>query len=160
LTQPRDPGLIRGFGLLHAHATPEAATVEEGLVPVRIQSGKENATVYLPHPFSYLLLKLFALRDQLENAGKGHGRHHAADVFSTVAMLTVDEWYGTIAMRERYTQEPVVAEARSIATELFRNRASTGVQRLVDHFAAVGERVALDDVDAFCDDLGALFGTG
>jgi hypothetical protein len=148
----------RGFGLLHAHATPEAITVEEGLVPFRIQSGEEDATVYLPHPFSYLLLKLFALRDQLENAGKDYGRHHAADVFSTVAMLTADEWRGTIAMRERYEGATVVAEARRMAEEMFGNRAAAGVQRLVDHFAAVGERIALVELDAFCADLNTIFG--
>lgn len=150
----------RGFGLLHAHATPEAVTVEEGLVPLRIQSGADDATVYLPHPFSYLLLKLFALRDQLENPAKGYGRHHAADVFSTVAMLTAAEWRGTLFMRERHAGDAVVVEAGRIAEELFRNRSASGVQRLVDHFAAVGERIALDEVDAFCEDLRVLFAGG
>jgi hypothetical protein len=148
----------RGFGLLHAHATPEALTVEEGLVPLRIESAEEDATVYLPHPFSYLLLKLFALRDQLENAGRDYGRHHAADVFSTVAMLTADDWRGTISMRERWTGAAVVAEARRIANVLFEGRAAPGVQRLVDHYAVLGQRVPLDEVDAFCGDLATIFG--
>jgi hypothetical protein len=148
----------RGFGLLHAHATPEALTVEEGLVPVRILAGAEDATVYLPHPFSYLLLKLFALRDLLENVAKGYGRHHAADVFATVAMLTAGEWQETISMRGRFGDTAVVVEAGRIAEKLFGNRAAAGVQRLVDHFATLGERIPLDELDAFCGDLEAIFG--
>jgi|tagenome__1003787_1003787.scaffolds.fasta_scaffold20988910_4 hypothetical protein len=150
----------RSFGLLHAHATPEAITVEENLVPLRIRSGGGEATVYLPHPFSYLLLKLFALRDLLENAAKGYGRHHAADLFATVAMLTAEEWHQTVSLRERYAGTAVVVEVRRIADELFRGRSAAGVQRLADHFAALGERIALDELDAFCDDLRVLLGIG
>jgi hypothetical protein len=148
----------RGFGLLHAHATPEAATIEEALTPLRIAAGGENATVYLPHPFSYLLLKLFALRDQLDAAGKGYGRHHAADVFSTVAMMTADDWRGAVELRRTWAGEPAVEEADHLAVTLFRDRASPGIQRLVDHFATVGTRIPLDEVDAFCSDLSAIFG--
>jgi len=150
----------RGFSLLHAHATQEAITVEENLAPLRIRTGAGDATVYLPHPFSYLLLKLFALRDLLESAAKGYGRHHAADVFATVAMLTAAEWHETVSMRERYADTAVVTEARRIAEELFRGRSAAGVQRLADHFAALGDRIALDELDAFCDDLRVLLGTG
>jgi hypothetical protein len=148
----------RGFGLLHAHATPEAITVEEELFPLQIASEAGEATVFLPHPFSYLLLKLFALRDQLGSAEKHYGRHHAADLFTTVAMLTAVEWRGALAMRERFGAAAVVVEARRIAEALFSDRAAAGVQRLVDHFAAVGQRVALDEIDAFCGDLGVLLG--
>jgi hypothetical protein len=148
----------RSFGLLHAHATPEALTVEEALTPLRISSAEESATVYLPHPFSYLLLKLFALRDQLENTTKDLGRHHAADVFSTVAMLTADDWRSAVSMRKQWADTEVVSEARRIAELLFKNRAAPGVQRVVDHYAVLGQRVALNDVDAFCGDLAEILG--
>ena len=52
--RPRD-----GKGL-HAHLTPEALTVEEFTIAIDIGGDDERLTVYLPHPFSYLLLKLHA----------------------------------------------------------------------------------------------------
>ena len=63
-------------------------------------------------------------------------------------------------MRERYAGGAVVVEAGHIVEELFRNRSAAGVQRLVDHFAAVGDRIALEEVDAFCADLRVLFAAG
>lgn len=87
----------RSFRLLHAHATPEAVTVEELLLPLTLNQGEERATVYVPHPFSYLLLKLFALRDQTGDPARFHGRHHAYDIFCTVAMMTRADWQGALA---------------------------------------------------------------
>ncbi len=55
---------------MHAHTTPEALTVEEHLLAVDIGEADKHIEVLLPHPFSYVLLKLFALRDQIDNEAK------------------------------------------------------------------------------------------
>jgi hypothetical protein len=61
---------------MHAHTTPEAVTIEEHLISVNIGGAEQSIEVFIPHPFSYTLLKLFALRDQIENEAKKFGRHH------------------------------------------------------------------------------------
>ena len=63
-----------GFKRLHAHATPEAITVEEILTPVSLRCNESEATVYVPHPFSYIVLKLFAFRDRREDPATLYGR--------------------------------------------------------------------------------------
>jgi hypothetical protein len=52
---------------IHAHPVDEAPTLEEGLLPVRmvreLSSGEPwQAVVFLPHPYSFLMMKLFAFR--------------------------------------------------------------------------------------------------
>lgn len=73
---------------MHAHTTPEALTGEENLLAVNIGEADKRIEVFLPHLFSYAMLKLFALRDQIDNEAKEFGRHHAFDIYSTWAMMT------------------------------------------------------------------------
>ena len=56
---------------VHAHPTDEAITLEENLQEVKLsvgEEGEQSKSVFLPHPFTYALMKLFAFRDQ-EDAG-------------------------------------------------------------------------------------------
>ncbi|HYL99428.1 MAG TPA: hypothetical protein VEZ90_10775, partial [Blastocatellia bacterium] len=78
------------FNRLHAHVTPEAFTVEQNTLPVDIGDASKPVTVHIPHPFSYLLLKLFALRDRIDDTEKG--AYHAFDIYRTIAMMTSEEW--------------------------------------------------------------------
>lgn len=89
--------------------------------------------VYLPHPFSYLLLKLFALRDQVDDEEKGYGRHHAYDIYITIAMTTEEEWSQALQLREKYADTDQVTEARAIVNRLFAGTESLGVLRLREH---------------------------
>ena len=73
---------------MHAHTTPEAVTIEEHLISLDIGEAGQPIEVFLPHPFTYTLLKLFALRDQIDNEVKEFGRHHAFDIYTTWAMMT------------------------------------------------------------------------
>lgn len=150
----------RSFRMLHAHATPEALTVEQSLLPLTLSSGGQGATVFIPHPFSYLLLKLFALRDQLHNVEKRFGRYHAFDIFSTIAMTTRAEWEGAIALRNAYASAAPVVEAREIVAELFGSLAADGVQRLAEHAAEARLRIPAGEMNEFRHDLAALFGIG
>lgn len=149
----------RTFRLLHAHATPEAATVEELLLPVTLNQGGERATVYVPHPFS-LLLKLFALRDQTDNPAKLHGRHHAFDIFCTVAMMTRTDWEGALSLRTRFSAAPPVIEARVLVNTLFGGLGAPGVQRLVEHAEQAGTRIPVREIEEFRWDLAEVFAAG
>lgn len=123
---------------LHAYVTPEALTVEESLVPVDI--GEDDTgilEIYLPHPFSYLLLKLHALRDRVENEATEYGRHHAFDLYSTIATMTEEEWEESVRLKERYKDAPQVAEARRIASDMFADTTALGALRLQEHARSI-----------------------
>lgn len=77
---------------IHAHPVDGAPTLEESLLPVTLAgelgSGKPwQAEVFIPHPYSFLMMKLFVFRDRLNDADKEFGRYHALDLYMILATM-------------------------------------------------------------------------
>ncbi|HSE23912.1 MAG TPA: hypothetical protein VLB68_19740 [Pyrinomonadaceae bacterium] len=140
---------------MHAHTTPEAVTIEEHLISVDIGEAGQPIEVFLPHPFSYTLLKLFALRDQVDNGEKEFGRHHAFDIYTTWAMMTEEEFRQAENLRRQYADVGVTPEAIAIADALFADENAKGMIRLKEH--ARIERVELVELGEFIKDIRTLF---
>jgi hypothetical protein len=140
---------------MHAHTTPEALTVEEHLLAVNIGEADKRIEVFLPHPFSYVMLKLFALRDQIDNEAKKFGRHHAFDIFSTWAMMTEEEFGQAEDLRRQYAAVGVMPEAIEIAAALFADENAKGMIRLQEH--ARLENIELAQIAEFTKDIRTLF---
>jgi hypothetical protein len=140
---------------MHAHTTPEAVTIEEHLISVDIGEAGQPIEVFLPHPFSYTLLKLFALSDQVDNAEKEFGRHHAFDIYTTWAMMTEEEFTQAEDLRRDYADLGVMPEALEIAAELFADENAKGMIRMKEHARA--ERVELVELGEFIKDVRPLF---
>ena len=140
---------------MHAHTTPEAVTIEEHLISVDIGEAGEPIEVFLPHPFSYTLLKLFALRDQMDNEAKEFGRHHAFDIYTTWAMMTEEEFGQAEELRTQYADVDVMSEAIKIASTLFADENAKGMIRLKEH--ARIERVEVVEIGEFVKDIRTLF---
>jgi len=145
---------------LHAHPVDEALGIEEGQVAIplagRLSSGEEHATTILvPQTFTYLLMKLVAFRDRVDDADKDLGRHHALDVYRTVGLLTEPENAVVCQLSEQYRNAPKVIEVRRIVQEYFADGTSLGMLRIREHplgFAATA-------LDRFREELASLFHT-
>ncbi|HXL72575.1 MAG TPA: hypothetical protein VN963_03020 [bacterium] len=74
--------------------------------------------------------KLFAFRDQRENAGKDRGRHHALDLYTILATTTDEEWKSAMELRDRYQKNPEVMEAGRIVSDLFSSLSGEGIIRM------------------------------
>jgi hypothetical protein len=140
---------IRSVERLHVHTTPEAVTLDQHLLPVTVRSGELEATVYIPHPFTYLLLKLFALRDQMNEIRKGLGRHHAFDIYAVMAMLTEAEWKEVHELRDRFSALEQVATARQLVGNLFSGRNAPGMIRLREHLGETGSTLSREHLERF-----------
>lgn len=140
---------------MHAHTTPEAVTLEAHLISVDIGEAGQPIEVFLPHPFSYTLLKLFALRDQIDNEEKEFGRHHAFDIYTTWAMMAEEEFRQAEDLRRQYADVGVMPEAIAIADALFADENAKGIIRLKEH--ARIERVELVELGEFIKDIRTLF---
>jgi hypothetical protein len=140
---------------LHAHTTPEALTIEEHLLAVDIGEDGSRVEVFLPHPFSYIMLKLFALRDQINNEEKEFGRHHAFDIYSSWAMMMEEEFAQAEQLRTTYSGIGAIPEAVEIAHALFADQNARGIIRLKEH--ARIENVELLQTNEFISDIRALF---
>ncbi len=154
-----DPRRIRPKGLrtIHAHTTPEAVTVGKELRTLPLSTEGWEAKVYLPHPFSILLLKLFALRDQHMDPAKGLGRHHALDLYQTLRMITEEEWDRSRSLFWEFRENPSIREAVGIRLTLLGAPSAIGTLRLLE--AAREEGFALSDypVGEFLEHLATLF---
>lgn len=120
---------------IHAHPTNEALTLEEGLLPIIIagdlSSGESmTAVVYLPHSFTFLMMKLFAFDDRREDSNKEFGRYHALDMYSILATTTEGEWNQAILFRDMYLTDPFVIKAGHLVSKHFSTPESLGLLRL------------------------------
>ena len=142
---------------LHARRVDEALGIEESCTEIELaghlSSGETHqGTVFVPQPFSYLLMKLFAFRDRKDDEDKNMGRHHALDVLRIVAMMTRHEYEETQRLfRDCIEREPV-QEARRIVQECFADENAIGMIRIREHQLFRREI----DIRAFFGDLHSL----
>lgn len=146
----------RGFRDLHARRNPAAVTVTKHLCPVPLVSTADEPIAYVPNVFSTLLLKLFAVRDRLEDESTRYGRHHAFDMYRAIALATEEEFSHALELRDEFRQIPPVPEARAIIRELFADSRSPGALRLREHARDHDFELTEDAVEAFIRDLREL----
>jgi hypothetical protein len=124
--------------VLHAHTTKEAIAIEEDPIPVTLSGTRTtdeaySATIYLPQAYAYLMMKLFAFRDQYQRPWKGFGREHVLDLYTLVSILTEAEYQRTLELVAQYETTSVAEEAGQIVASLFANPESLGPLRLREH---------------------------
>lgn len=122
---------------VHAHPVDEATTLEKGLLsePLagHLSSGKPwDGEVFLLHPYTFLMMKLFAFRDRLNDVDKEFGRYHAMDMYTILATTTEVEWRYALQLRDEYEEQTYVIEARRIVYEYFSATDRLGVIRLME----------------------------
>ncbi|GAB4562920.1 MAG: hypothetical protein Tsb0020_11680 [Haliangiales bacterium] len=145
LTGPLEPDLAKqakvkpprvrpkGRVELHAYLTKEAIALEVAPLSIHVQ----GIAVRIPNPFSFLLMKLHASNDRIDDDDKQLGRHHALDVYRILAMLTEAE---RTTVEELYKAHrdttSVVSEAAQIAQTMFADTTSRCVIRMQEHALA------------------------
>jgi len=112
----------KGDVRLHAYLTREA--LELGHSPSEYQlKGKRSdgslaeLSVFVPNSFTYLLMKLHAFRDRMDNEQKRLGSHHALDLYRIVAMMTRDEYDLVQELSKRHTSSPPVETACKLVND-------------------------------------------
>jgi len=120
---------------IHAHLVNEAPTLEKGLLPIalagNLSAGEAcQAEVFLPHPYTFLMMKLFAFKDRYEDKTKDYGRHHALDLYSILATTIEKEWEYALQLRDENKQDPYVVEAGKLVAEYFSDLDALGMIRL------------------------------
>jgi hypothetical protein len=123
---------------LHAHTTKEAIAIEEDPIPVTLSGSRTTGeaysdVIYLPQAYPYLMMKLFAFRDQHQRSWKGFGREHALDLYTLVSILTEAEYQRTLQFVADYETTASAEEAAQIVTSLFATPESLGPLRLREH---------------------------
>lgn len=131
------PAGLSGRDSIHARHAPEALGVDVHwctltVAGVRSDGMRIACPVRTPSPFTYALMKLAALQDRIHDAGKGHGRHHAVDLYRIVAMLTEEDAHLSQECAREHRNDDTMRWARGAVEELFGTRDGLGRLRLLE----------------------------
>ena len=118
---------------LHAYLTAEAVALDVDPLSVLLDDG---VSVLIPNAFSFLLMKLHACRDRLDDEDKQLGRHHALDVYRVLAMLSEPEDQLVRRLRRDHRDNAAVKRAAEIVAEIFADITGRGVLRMREHALA------------------------
>jgi hypothetical protein len=110
----------------------------------------------VPQAFSYLLMKLTAFRDRLDDSDKQLGRHHALDIYRIIGLMTREEDAHVRELSRRFSDHAAVAEARRIAKACFHDPVGIGCLRIREHPLAAP---ALE-INRFVEELQAVLAGG
>ena len=122
----------------HAHTTNEAEAIEEAPIEIVISGARTTGevfsdSIYVPQAYPYLMMKLFAFRDQKDKDFKEYGREHALDLYTIVAIMNEEEYASTQLLSRKYSNSPQGREAVEIVNALFASPTSLGVLRIREH---------------------------
>lgn len=120
---------------LHAHPVDEAILLENELLAIVVDGRMSNgvgysASVHLPHPLTFAMMKLFAFRDRVEDSDKGFGIYHALDLYTILALMSEAEWNRSEALRAEYATNPMMVEAGTIVEKYFASVTALGMIRI------------------------------
>lgn len=123
---------------LHASKLEEALAVDRHAIPIpvtgQLSTGAAHSTeVLIPQAFTYLLMKLGAYRDRMNDDDKDFGRHHALDIYRIVGLLTEDEDHYVRELNAELVEHPTVIEARQVAMAHFVEPSGFGRLRIKEH---------------------------
>lgn len=147
---------------LHAYLTREALALslspfELMLRGLRSKGSLAELVVHIPNPFTYLLMKLHALRDQIKDERKNLGAHHALDIYRIVSMLTREEYDLVRKLSTYYADSEAVVAASTIVRNEFKNLEGIGLLRLRQGAMEAGLQWSEVRPDDFVAVLGEFF---
>jgi hypothetical protein len=101
-------------------------------------------------------LKLYALRDRLHDEGMSYGRHHAFDLYATIAMMIEAEWVECLRLKQKHKDDPQVIGAHNIAANLFADTTAIGSLRLQEHVRSADYNLLEEQLNVFLEILHEL----
>lgn len=146
----------RGVSNIHAYITDEAISLNDGLSCIDISNDESAIIVFLPHPFTYLLLKIFAFRDHLaKGEDRSKAKEHASDIYRTIGMMTEPEWKDSIRFSAKHATNPIVTEASEIVAELYSSSDGRGP---IETYRLLGKSAKTEaNIGKVIEDLTTLF---
>lgn len=128
----------RGDLRLHAHTTEEAIEIDTQSVAITL-TGKcsderaYSTTIYLPHTFTYLMMKLFAYDDRKHDVARDVGRHHAMDLYRIIGMMVETDFQETLVLSRKYATDARIERVRNIVVSDFCSESALGMLRFREH---------------------------
>ena len=124
---------------LHAYLTNDAIGLSEQLIDIdEIGTSTGVKNIFVPHPSTFLLMKLHAFRDRLNEEAE-RSSQHAIDVYRIICMMSEGDFKQTQAFFHQNRKATPVSGARNIVDEYFASFDQMGFVRLQEHVLARGD---------------------
>ena len=115
-----------------------------------------SCEVLIPRAFPYVLMKLGALRDRINDENKQEGRHHAMDLYRIVGLLTEEEADFSARLALEYEGHFEIGEANRAIDKLLAPRDGLGRLRLLEYQRMNRDSVPEVDPDFLVEELRRL----
>ena len=140
---------------MHARVAVEAAGIELNAITLLLDNG---STIRIPSSFNFLILKLHAFRDSIDEERKQFGKHHALDIFRTTLMMRPEDWDAASEHLGDHSNEEYVVEAKRVCGAFFGDATEMGVIRIKENERYQTQRAEYDAyIEPFLEDLSDLF---
>lgn len=127
----------KGAKEIHAYLTLEASGIDIAKHPVDTKQlcsdlKLKNQILFIPSAYNYLILKLHAFEDRKNRSDdmSGFGRHHAFDIFATVARMGEKDWEVSKEHFVAHKRESYMKKAVEIRKKNFSQMIDLGLLRL------------------------------
>lgn len=152
----------KGVEKFHAFFHPEAEIINFNLRSVSEYVSDETradfTNIFLPSSMSFIVLKLFAFRDRIQDEKKDFGRHHAYDIFASILDMDEDDWKSAARQLQKQNDFKIIKEAKLLVGEYFSEQEQSGIIRIRENVIYRTNRALLDPVmPLFIADLRDMF---
>ena len=160
ISRPRiKPTDVENF---HAYLVDEAKGISFYPIPVEsvslLYDENKISNIFIPSGINYIILKLHAFRDRIEDESVDLGRHHAYDIFALITDMDKSDWENAAAHFESEKESDYIKSSTQIINDFFSTSTSLGIIRLQEN--QIFEKYKLEFssyIPEFISDLKSLF---
>ena len=151
-----------GIEKFHAYLVKEAKDINLGLIPLNDFSNLSRSikisNLFILSSFNYIVLKLHAFRDRLNDESVNYGQHHAYDIFATVIDMDQTDWDNAEHHLSTNQAAEYIQSSRDIITKFFADKDDLGIIRLRENKLYQRDKYEYDSyIQYFISDLKDLF---
>ncbi|MGE5409538.1 MAG: hypothetical protein ACM3MI_01160 [Clostridiales bacterium] len=143
----------------HAHRNNEAKGISIGLIPIKSLSEElPYSNLFIVSSYNYIILKLHAFKDRLNDTRVDFGRYHAYDIFATVIDMDENDWGNAKNHFKNEKEQEYINSAIEIVREYFSKTSDLGIIRLKENKLYQRDKLEFDSyIPDFLDDLKEMF---
>lgn len=123
-----------GIEKFHAYLVKEARDINLGLIQINDLSNlSHNANIsnlFILSSFNYIILKLHAFRDRVDDESVDYGQHHAYDIFATVIDMDQSDWKNAEHHLSHNQTAEYIHSSQDIILKFFSDKDNLGIIRL------------------------------
>ena len=124
----------KGSKKFHAFLVNEAKDLLLGNINVEeLTKDEKFSNIYIPSSYNYIIFKLHAFRDRIEDEAKEYGRHHAYDIFATVTDMDINDWQNAKEHYKKQENSDYINRAKDIILQYFSEATQKGIIRLKEN---------------------------